>query len=983
MPLTRLNAEGGDDDRGGGADAGMIRFGVLGRVTVSSGGMPVALRAQMTRNLLAALLLNANKVVSAGHLVDVLWGDDPPETAVASLHNHVRRLRALLAVDQAGKCPAEARDDGAPGEVSGRIRTVAPGYLIEVAPGDLDLEVFSGSLLRGRAALTATDWGEAARELAAGLALWRGEPLEDVTSALLRQTEVPRLLQLRLDALENRIDADLRLGRIQEAIGDLGGLTAAHPLRERFHAQLMLACYRAGRRADALAAYRRAREVLADELGVDPGPELQQLHQRILAADPVIAAADPHAPATRAPQTVRWPPATVQLPADTADFTGREAQVKLLRDTLGAQPDEARPGAVVISAVTGMGGIGKTALAVHTAHLLRSRFPDGQLFISMQGATSPLHPAEVLARILRDLGTPDAAIPAGQEERATRYRTLLAGRSMLIVLDDARDAAQVRPLLPGTTRCAVLVTSRSTLSDLIGANFLELDALDVHEARALFSVIAGHERTAAEPDATAGVLGSCAGLPLAIRVAAARLASRPNWSVAHLGEKLADERTRLTELTAGDIAVRASFAVSYDALPPGGHGPARVFRLLGLPRMVMLSLPAIAALADQPTSDIAVALEALTDAHMLESPAANRFQLHDLLRSYAAELVERTDSPDARQIATRRMLEWYATTAITAACVLEPSYRLPPIVLTQSPAPASANLAPANPRQALDWFEAERVNLIAAEGHAAELGLHLTAVQIAVAMWSFFQRTPYPEDSLVTSQIGANSARHLDDTAVLSWTLNSLGQAHGVLGNFRDSSRCLTEALHIRQRAGDRAGEAAVLNSLATNLFCQQQYEEALGSLRPALAIYTALGQRHFAAMVMNNIGENLLHLKRHDEALGSLRRALAIRHETGDRYGEGITEAALGDAYLDLGHLQDAVGHYHLALAAYEATAGEHTNLANVWYNLGSALDNLGRAQEAHDAWLAAIPILEQNNDPRADELRTRLLSQTHPEHP
>jgi DNA-binding SARP family transcriptional activator len=951
----------------------MIRFGLLGRVTVSRSGVPVALRAPMTRNLLAVLLLNANRVVPAGHLVDVLWGDDPPETAVASLHNHVARLRSLLATLQADKCPGGA-EHAATRAGSGQIRTVAPGYLLEVAGGELDLEVFSGLLVRGREAFAAGDWEEAAGELTAGLALWRGDPLEDVTSALLREREVPRLLQLRLDALEDRIDADLQVGRIQEAIGDLGGLTAAHPLRERFHAQLMLACYRAGRRADALAAYRRAREVLADELGVDPGPELQQLHQRILAADPVIAAEDPDAAAARAPRTSRWPPATVQLPADTADFTGRQAPVRLLCDALGAQPDEARPGAVAISVVTGMGGVGKTALAVHTAHRLRTRFPDGQLFISLQGATSPLHPAEVLARILRDLGTPDTAIPASQEERATRYRTLLADRSMLIVADDASDAAQVRPLLPGTNRCAVLVTSRSTLSGLTGAKFLELDALDGHDARALFSAIVGQERTAAEQDATADVLSSCAGLPLAIRVAAARLASRPNWSIAHLSERLADERTRLTELTAGDLAVRASFAVSYDALPPGGHDPARVFRLLGLPRMVTLSLPAIAALAGQPASDMIAALEVLTDAHMLESPAANRFQLHDLLRSYAAELAQCTDSPDERRTATCRMLGWYATTAITAARVLEPSYRLPAIVLTRAPATAPADPAPATPRHALDWFEAERVNLIAAAGHAAELGLHLTAVQIAVAMWSFFQRTPYPEDSLATSQVGVSSARHLGDDAVLSWALNSLGQAHGVLGHYRDSSRCLTEALHIRQRAGDRAGEAAVLNSLATNLSSQQRHEEALGHLRRALTIYTALGQRPYAAMIMNNIGENLLSLKRHDEALGNLRRALAIRHETGDRYGEGITEAALGDTYLDLSHFECAVGHYRRALAAYQATAGEHLNLASVLYNLGRALESLGRAREAHDAWLTAIPILDRNNDPRATELRACL---------
>jgi DNA-binding SARP family transcriptional activator len=914
----------------------------------------------MLRTLLAALLLHANQVVSTERLIDFMWGDEPPATAVASLHNHVMRLRAHLA--------------GGPG----RIQAAAPGYVIEVAAAEIDSEVFLRLLVLGREARAAGQWEEAAAELTAGLALWRGDPLEDVFSPVLHEVEVQRLLLLRLEALEARIDTDLQLGRIQEAIADLGVLTSAHPLRERFHAQLMLAYSQAGRRAEALAAYRRARTIIAGELGVEPGAALQQLHQRILAADPAVAAEDPDAAAVGAPGTVRPPAVPVQLPPDTADFTGREAQVGLLCDALGAEPDEARPGAVVVSAVAGMGGIGKTALAVHTAHRLRSRFPDGHLFVSLQGASSPLRPAEVLARILRDLGTPDAAIPASEEERAARYRTLLAARSMLIVLDDARDAAQVRPLLPGTARCAVIVTSRTTLFGLTGAKFLELDALDSHEARALFSAIAGQARTAAEPDATVRVLGSCAGLPLAIRIAAARLASRPNWSIAHLSGILADERARLTELTAGDLAVRASFAVSYDALPPGGRGPARVFRLLGLPRLAELSLPAIAALAGQPASDVAVALEALTDAHLLQSPAADRFGLHDLLRSYAAELAERTDSPDERQAATRRMLRWYGETAITAAQVLEPSYRLPAIVLTRATDPAPADPALASPRQALGWFEAERAGLVAAAGHAAELGLHLFAVQIAVAMWSFFQRTPYAEDSLATSEIGVSSARHLGDDAVLSWALNSLGQAHGVLGHFPDSSRCFTEALHIRQRAGDRTGEAAVLNSLAIGLWRQQRFEEALDHLRAALAIYTALGQRLYAAMVMNNIGENLMHLKRYDEALVNLRRALAIRHETGDRYGEAITEAALGDTCLDLSQFEDAVGHYQRARAAYESTAPEHADHASVLRNLGHALDSLGRAQEAHDTWLTALPILDRNNDPRAAELRTRLTDRT-----
>jgi hypothetical protein len=483
-----------------------------------------------------------------------------------------------------------------------------------------------------------------------------------------------------------------------------------------------------------------------------------------------------------------------QLPADTADFTGRDEPVRVLCGLLGVEPAAGRPGAVVISAVAGMGGIGKTALAVHAAHRLRDRFPDGQLFVGLLGATRPLPPSEVLARFLRDLGLPDAAIPAGEAERAARFRTALAGRRVLIVLDDARDAAQVRPLLPGTAGCAVIVTSRRTLSGLSGATPLELEVLDEAEARALFTAIVRPRRVAAEPDAAAAVLASCAGLPLAIRIAASRLAARPSWTVAHLAARLADERSRLAELTSGDLAVRASFAVSYDDLPatrgPGAQDPARVFRLLGLSAGVALSLPAVVALVGQPVGEVSAALEALTEAHLLECPAPDRYRLHDLLRSYAADLAYRTDDVTDRSAALARMLQWYGAQAAAAARVLAPRDRSSVGGLF----PAAELVPLAGPAQALDWFETELANLIAAVRQAAGLGLHDVAAGIAAAMWTFFQRSPYPEVWLATSQLGLRSARQLGDDEVLSSLLNGLGQAYSLLGRYEEARGCLSEA---------------------------------------------------------------------------------------------------------------------------------------------------------------------------------------------
>ncbi len=448
-------------------------------------------------------------------------------------------------------------------------------------PDELDLHRFTGLGERARAAAANEDWQGAAGLLGEALALWRGTPLADIPSALLQRAEVPHLAELRMRAVESRVEAKLRLGRYGELVAELRQLVGVEPLREGLHGQLMLALYRSGRQAEALEVFRGIDRRLRDELGISAGPELCALHQRILAADPALADGQPPAAYLGPEQAAGGPSAgrstgAAQLPADTADFTGRQSQVEQLCALLGAEPDAARPGAMIVAAVAGMGGVGKTALAVHVAHRVRQRFPDGQLYVSLQGASMPLLPTEVLARLLRDLGEPEEAIPAGEAARGARYRSLLARRRVLVVLDDAQDSAQVRPLLPGSAGCAVIVTSRGMLTGLSGAAQLNLDVLAASDARDLFDAIVGPSRTVAEPEATAAVLASCVGLPLAIRIAGIRLASRPAWTIAHLAARLTDERLRLAELATGDLAVRASFAVSYHALAAEGRpGPGR------------------------------------------------------------------------------------------------------------------------------------------------------------------------------------------------------------------------------------------------------------------------------------------------------------------------------------------------------------------------------------------------------------------------
>jgi DNA-binding SARP family transcriptional activator len=948
----------------------LVEFGVLGPLQVNGGD--AALPAKQ-RILLAVLLLHANRVVPVDALIDAVWDHAPPPSARTTLQGHVKQLRQNRVA-----------------RVGERMLTRSPGYLITVAAGELDLDRFTGLCDGARSAAAAGDWAAAAAGFGKALMLWRGDPLADVPSATVHQAEVPRLAELRMRAVESRVEAELRLGRHGELVPELRRLAGGEPLREGLHGQLMLALYRCGRQAEALEVFRSIDGRLRGELGIAAGPELQDLHQRILATDPsltvgpelAVAARPGHTGALSAAAPVPGPGLVLaQLPPDTVDFTGREEQVKLLCDLVGAPQDPGRRGAVVISAVAGMAGIGKTALAVHVAHRLRDRFPDGQLYVSLGGATSPLQPGPVLTRLLHDLGDLDTAIPARDADRATRYRSLLADRKMLIVLDDAHDAAQVRPLLPGSAGCAVIVTARGGLTGLAGATQLNLDVLDANEARDLFAAIIGAERADAEPEATAAVLACCAGLPLAVRIAASRLASRPSWSIAHLAAKLAGERNRLAELTAGDLAVRASFAVSYDALAtaPGSNDsadPARVFRLLGLPEdMPELSLPAIAALAGQPPTEVATALETLTDGHLLESPAPDRYRLHDLLRRYAAELADSTDGTDGteqRAAALSRMLTWYGEQAVIAARMLAPTTEFPEVI----PVPAVSPTTMIDAAGALEWYEAELANLNAAVRQAAACGLPGIAAQIPLAMRHFFQRTAYEEVRVAMSEIGVRSARHLGDDAALAAALIVLASGYSFTGRPADAEGCFTEGLEIRRRTGDRMGEAVALNAMALNLYNQGRLEEAVDCQRASLAVLADLGEQRSssAGIALNNIADMLGCLNRHDEALACAEQALAVFLQIGDLFGVSTAETTLAQTYLALDRHEDAVRHCQQALIVEHDTAGENAGRADALCCLASAMTALGRPAEARDAWQAALPILDRLGDPRTAGVRDGL---------
>ncbi len=950
-----------------------MRFRILGPLEIWTGQDWSGVSAPKWRALLAALVLSQGQVVSTDRLIAELWGDDPPDRAANLVSVYVLRLRRLL------------------GDPEGRVLTTrAPGYQLLLRPGDLDAEHFEMLVRQGAQALAAGDVEGAGRVLREALDLWRGRALADAPPSALVTAEADRLEESRLSALELRIEADLGCHLHAQLVPELRRLLSDHNLREGLWARLLRALDGAGRHAEALAAYGQAREVISDELGVDPGPELQRLYHAMLAVDasaPAPPDAGGHPAKSPAPSTLgpvapgsagspgpppdrsgpgeplpTPPPVPAQLPADVADFTGRAGQVERLKGLLSGARLPDNP-AVPVAVVAGTPGLGKTTLAVHAAHALRPEFPDGQLYARLLGGSEePAAPDEVVARFLRDLGVDGARVPVDGEERAAMFRTRLAGRRMLVVLDDARDAAQVRPLLPGSGSCAVIVTSRHRLSDLAGSRLIDLDILDDREAAELFARIIGTERAEAEPEAVRDVLAICAGLPLAIRIAGARLTARRGWSVRTLADRLADQRRRMDELTAGDLAVRACFQVSFDTMPrPVSEGvdPAHVFRMLGVWQGPSISLPAAAALIGKPEDAVAEALEVLVDAHLLESPGPDWYRLHDLLRAYAAERAQADEPPQAVEDAVRRVLDWYMHTSDAAASVVAP-YR--ERVRLDPPRPDCKPLAFADAAQALAWCQQERANLVAATRQAASHGLHDVAWKLPVAIMVCFDRHGYRAEWMTTHQIALASARQSGDLPGEAWVLNNLGM---VLGEERadDAVGYFEQALAVHGKTGDRRGQAQVANNLAFSYQLLGRHEEAIGALKNALDLQRQVGRRHGEAVALCNLGEAYREFGRLDDAIATSRQALSIVREIGAVRDEGYALYSLGRAHLDLGRAAEAVGFLEQAAAIHQA-AGDRAAEAQDLRYLGTAYAREGRTSQAREQWERASSLLRDLGD-------------------
>ncbi|MEV7216592.1 BTAD domain-containing putative transcriptional regulator [Kitasatospora cineracea] len=835
-----------------------LRFQVLGPVQAWRGGAPLALGSPQQQAVLVALLLGEGRPVTTDDLVDGIWGDRTPPQAVAALRTYVSRLRSVLEPNRAARTPSEV------------LVSMTDGYALRIPADALDLAVFERHVAEAAAARADGGLRPAHDTLVAALGLWRGRPLAGVPGPY-AETQRGRLSERQLAVAEERCALALEIGLHADVVAELNSLSAAHPLRERLRELLMLALYRSGRQAESLGVYADTRKLLIDELGVEPGGGLSTMHARILAGDPELLA-----PSAAPPKAVEEPAAFVppaQLPADVSDFSGRSKMVGELRDVLRAGSGQA----VVVTSLAGIGGVGKTTLAVHVAHSLRPDFPDGQLYVDLRGAgASPADPAVVLGDFLHALGAPDA--PDSLDQRAALYRSLLADKRMLILLDNARDAGQLRPLIPGVSGNAVMVTSRSRLAELPGAHLVDIEELTPDEALALFSAIVGAERVGAEPEAALQVVTSCGFLPLAVRIAAARLASRPRWSVSDLARRLADQRNRLQELQLGNLAVETTLGLGYAQLRPE---EARAFRLLALVDSPDLPLSAVAALLGAPEQEAEDLAEALVEANMLECFTPGRYRYHDLLRLYAQRQNAKLGDEEQQQAALLRLLDLLDATMQNALRVMEPDDR--PVEPLHR-AEAAGQAFPDNDT-ARDWLRSEVSVLLSAVEAAANAPLALLhpALDILQSLVSVTEEPPLAPRILAMLQAASVSSAAQQSASALACVYSALGQIHRIGGELAEAEKWFARSLAMQPTDRPTVFRLATANALAIVLFMAGRPAEALPFYEQARVIVSDLDAPINEARLLGNMARAYVGLDRHAEAEESARAAVAAARDSGN----------------------------------------------------------------------------------------------------
>lgn len=917
-----------------------FEFRLLGPLEVHLDGVPLETGRMPVRALLACLLLEPNQVVPMDRLIDTLWDDEPPASARTIIQGYVSRLRKFFGKD------------------GPEIITRAPGYLLRVNGDRIDAHRARNLINRAHGLEPA----ERSRLLTEALSLWSGPVLADIAGSRLYRMVAPNLDELRLLALEERVAADLELGRHHQLIAELSTLVDQHPMRERLTGQLMLANYRAGHRAEAQARFHELRHRLSHELGIDPGPELRELYEKLLRDDPALR----NHPSRVEPGLGIRRPVPAELPPAPAGFVGRRLEVS----TLDAMREANEESSSLITVLTGTAGVGKSALALTWSHRVAEEFPDGQLYASLRGFDSehePLTPGEALTSMLKALGVAADAIPVELDDRTALYRSLLAKRKVLVLLDNARDSDQVLPLLPGSAASVVVVTSRRRLDGLVvrsGARVLPLETLSTETAIELLDRAGVPGKSAAEPDAAAELAELCGGLPLALRIAAARLAANPARGVSDLVHELTDERTRLQALDIDDDAdtsVRRAFDISYRSLPPL-H--AETFRMLGLVPGQTFTAHAVAALCRTDPAGAQRRLRALALAHLVTEPEPDRFGMHDLLRAYARELPAGEGDTEA----LRRLLRYYLCAADHARRFLRPARDELDFSDAGDHHPDIGSRS-----QALEWFDAEWPNLVTAVRAANAAGLHDLAWPLARLQFNYLMvRCPW-EDWMRVYSDGAESARAVGDPVGKVLMSAGLGVACARSGNLDEALAHYEESYRVAVQTGDSERLAMTQVNLSSVLFRLRRYDEAKVHSKDALKVYRSLGDRYFVAGALNNLAMV-------EQVNGELEAALRYLREAEDLYREADDLETLamvlnncGEVSIELGRLDDGERFHHEALdVARQCGSAVRQGSANL--GLGDAARLRGEIPVARTRWETALAIFEMEGSPKVREVRQRL---------
>ncbi|MQA80740.1 MAG: tetratricopeptide repeat protein [Streptosporangiales bacterium] len=832
---------------------------LLGPPELAVGGQTVDIGPPRSRIVLAVLALHTGRVTPIERLIEAVWDTSPPATARAQIQICVSAIRRVL------------QDAG----LATTVHTRPPGYLLDLGGTVLDLERFAELVVQARAHADGGDLDEASATLRTADALWRGPAFAGVNSALVQRAALT-LEDDRLTAVEERVRLDLALGRHQDVVGELRDLVDRQPLREALYGALMLALYRSGRQAEALAVFRQARTTLVDEVGIEPGPDLQRLEAAVLARDPALdlapstaaargrptGDAEPAAPPAGGTSDRPWVAVPRLLPASVADFTGRGQHLREIRESLGGDGADGAY-AVRIVAIGGRGGVGKTSLAIRAGHELADAFPDGQLYADLRETNIDDRSAKVLTRFLRALGFSGLQVPNDPQERAELYRTTLADRRVLVILDGVTAEDQVVPLLPGGPGCAVITTSRRRLSGLPGARLVDVDVFDTDHSIELLARTVGKERIVAEGDSAAELATFCEGLPLALRIAGARLASRPHWRIAHLVARLADEARRLDELAHHGLELRSNIALSVQELSDDAQ---RLFRLFALVQAPDAPSWTAAALLDTDLESGVEVLESLVDANLVTAvdfpdSRGQRYRYHDLVRVYAAERLASTESAAEREAALARLLGGWLALA-------EEAHRKDyggDFTILHGSAPRwrpPDGVAAAHIDDPYEWFEVERRALVAAVRQSAAAGMDELSWDLALV--------------LVT-----------------------LCEVRGYYDDWRDTSRI---ALEVTERHGNRRGRAAMLYSLGSLGSHIRSTDEGIAYIAEAVEAFRALGDAHGTGLALRNL-TSLRRWRGDGEHLRSpALEAVELLREVGDRVGEASALTILAHVEIEYG---------------------------------------------------------------------------------